>query len=746
MGRAAIYIFCILVHLLCACRQTELQESLPSISDVSASVEENSVTLTARISGNRLGIVSCGFRYGVSDKEMVEKRSEIKDGVFSVTLTEFEYDTKYIFSAFISNGHNHINSEKKEFKTRQRRAFTISESYLRVPWSGGHYVVTLSESDGYEVVCPEDVLWVSLSLDKSRCTVDVAECRQEEPRSCKFIFRRLVDGSECELAISQEKIVYDLGLSSYESNLSYMKSDIRVAVNGNADFEVAAPDNVSWVDVSVNGRECVFSVKENGTTEPRECEIVVRSLDHDFTCSHKIVQQGIVYSLELSSYESRLSGDSHVVDVSVTGNVGWDMQILEESYWINVSVDGDRYSFFVDENASGRQRECEIVFSCADHGLSRTHRIIQAPSTKKCFDVEMTHSGGTFSIYIGAERIGYGWEDDWIDFAGGDSGYASFQLKENTSMVSRSETLRIYTDDDDYLINLTQHSYMEYLDFECPAVKSACVALWDRNGDGEISFEEAVAVTEITKDCFEGYDVSSFDELRFFINAFHWQSMPEYQFEGLPLTSVSLPHGLYDMVGRGAFKDCRNLERVDLGCRSVGAEAFMGCISLKEIDAAVNDEKAFMGCTRLERAVQKNNWVPDMAFKGCSSLRTFRFEQVFWAAPASIGREAFFGCTFLSEISDIPVDVEEICESAFSGCASLAEIRLQHKVKAIGSHAFYGCSGLKAVYLTSGVPPVIGTGAFEGTHPEMKFYVPQALVNIYKSNWPDLADRIEACD
>ena len=37
--------------------------------------------------------------------------------------------------------------------------------------------------------------------------------------------------------------------------------------------------------------------------------------------------------------------------------------------------------------------------------------------------------------------------------------------------------------------------------------KSVCVSLWDRNGDGEVSFEEAVSVTGISRGSFEGYDI-----------------------------------------------------------------------------------------------------------------------------------------------------------------------------------------------------------------------------------------------
>lgn len=731
--------------LLVSCRQPEMYDALPVMEELSAFVEGNKVTLSAKLADGHAGVQNCGFRYGVSEDDMIVKPSVLHDGGFAVVLSELEYSTEYVYSAFVGNGRNTVYSHMNVFETEPFPEMSISESELLVPESGGTYMIAVSGASEYEVTIPEGVSWVSCLCDGSKCTVTVSSTVSLEPRNCKVTFTRTDDGHECVLSISQEKKVYELGLSSYESKMSGEGGNVSVSVTGDAEFEVLIPDEIDWVSSEVTGRRCVFTLCENVTGEQRKCEVVFRSLSHDFSCTYRIVQEYIVYELGLSSYESSLNGGSHVVTVTVTGNVDWEVHVPEEKvWWIYASVEGDRCSFFIDENASGHQRECEAVFSNADHELTCVHKIIQAPSTKKTFDIELNHTNNRFSIYVRENVGGYGCESDWIIYEGEDSGYMSFGVEENTSMSSRSETLRIYAGNEEYLVNLTQHSYLEYIDFECPVVKSVCVSLWDKNGDGEVSFEEAVSVTEISKEDFDGYDISSFDELKFFTNAFPWNSMPEYLFEGSSLTSVSLPQGLYEHVAKGMFKDCRNLERVDLGCRSVDAEAFMGCISLKEIDAAINDEKAFMGCTGLESVVQKWNWVPDMAFKGCCNLRTFTFEKVFWASPVTIGKEAFCGCSSLSEINDIPVDIEKICESAFNGCTSLEEIRLQHKVKTIGPRAFYGCSNLKAVYLTSGVPPTIGSDAFQGTSEELKFYVPETLVNIYKSNWPDLADRIEA--
>lgn len=197
----------------------------------------------------------------------------------------------------------------------------------------------------------------------------------------------------------------------------------------------------------------------------------------------------------------------------------------------------------------------------------------------------------------------------------------------------------------EYVIEVTQYSYLELIDFESPVVKDICVGLWDVNNDGEISYEEAVAVDDIDDRCFAGSDITSFDELKFFVNAFYERNQPEYLFEGSALQSVVLPQGLYWYTGKGTFKDCHELESVDLGNRYVDDEAFMNCTSLKKIEAVIFGKAAFMGCTALEEVVQMWNGIPDMTFKQCSSLRSFTLRDEFWSSEVSIGAEAFYGCS-----------------------------------------------------------------------------------------------------
>ena len=310
---------------------------------------------------------------------------------------------------------------------------------------------------------------------------------------------------------------------------------------------------------------------------------------------------------------------------------------------------------------------------------------------------------------------------DWIGRVGCANGEIGFSVTENKTFEARSASLIFYIDQREYTVNVTQHSSLDIVDFKDPQIKEICVSAWDSNSDGELWYHEVAAVTELNPALLAGVDFVSFEELKFFNNV----SLSDYLFEGSSVVSVSLPSGYGKCgTGKGIFKDCRYLENVDLGGRDVEAEAFMNCSSLKRVPRmSVVGERAFMGCAALEEVVQRCYSVPEMAFKNCSNLRSFSFDpDPYHPENETVGKEAFYGCT------------------------SLAEITIHREVVSIDIRAFYGCSSLKSVYFSSITPPSLGTDAFAGTHPDLKFYVPAPLVGIYKSAWPDLADRIVAAE
>ena len=192
-------------------------------------------------------------------------------------------------------------------------------------------------------------------------------------------------------------------------------------------------------------------------------------------------------------------------------------------------------------------------------------------------------------------------------------------------------------------VTIIQHA--DYIVFADPLVKEICVREFDTNGDGEISYDEAAAVTTNGMvDVFDRTDIVSFDELQYFTGldfvAYMFDSCSYLQSVVLPpqinsvgsfsysaLRNIEIPEGVYDVTSY-AFSFSKNLESVVLNSDLVEIlwDAFEGCSSLKSIDLPetliVMGESAFEDCSSLTtvycRAIEppqltgRGNW-----FKGC---------------------------------------------------------------------------------------------------------------------------------
>ena len=231
-----------------------------------------------------------------------------------------------------------------------------------------------------------------------------------------------------------------------------------------------------------------------------------------------------------------------------------------------------------------------------------------------------------------------------------------------------------------------------------------CSPVIDSNKDGEISYREAVACTELPS--FSGSDIESFDELQFFTSL--KEIGAEVFKECAELNSIILPNGV-TRIGNGAFSGCYNLSSINIpdGVTSIGESTFYGCGSL---DSIVLPESLTS--------------IGGGAFRGCSSLSSIELPE----SLTSIGDEVFRGCGGLVSIT-FPDGVTSIGDYAFYGCRSLVSIILPESLTSMGERAFYGCSGLVSITIPDGVT-VIAYGAFESCSSLSSIELPASLTSI----------------
>ena len=210
---------------------------------------------------------------------------------------------------------------------------------------------------------------------------------------------------------------------------------------------------------------------------------------------------------------------------------------------------------------------------------------------------------------------------------------------------------------------------------------------WDKNLDGELSYQEAANVKYIGYyHYFHGSAISSFNELRYFIGVTY--------------------------IGKEAFKDCSKLYTIVIPD------------NVKTIE-----QNAFSGCSDLQFVNWGNNItdIQDRAFYGCTSLRFI----ILGDYVETIGAYAFYGASSIN--------------------ISTLRVTLPASVKSIGDYAFHNrnvefvyCKSLTPPFL--GGANVFGNDW--GTSWKCKYYVPMSAVDDYKKApyWKDLGDNIVGYD
>ena len=150
---------------------------------------------------------------------------------------------------------------------------------------------------------------------------------------------------------------------------------------------------------------------------------------------------------------------------------------------------------------------------------------------------------------------------------------------------------------------------------------------------------------------------------------------------------------------------------IEYGITSIGDYVFRGCCGMTELT--------------LPNSVTS---IGGNAFEGCSGLTELTLPN----SVTSIADDAFHGCRGLTELT-LPNSVTSIGDGAFRGCRGLTKLTLPNSVTSIGESAFYLCSGLSKITSLAEIPPVCGSGVFDGVNKtNCKLIVPIVSVIAYK--------------
>lgn len=141
--------------------------------------------------------------------------------------------------------------------------------------------------------------------------------------------------------------------------------------------------------------------------------------------------------------------------------------------------------------------------------------------------------------------------------------------------------------------------------------------------------------------------------------------------------------------------------------KSIGNEAFNGCVSLKSIvipdSVETIGKNAFSGCSDVERLVIGNGVITigEGAFSCLESIT----EVAIGNNVKTIDASAFIQCTFLEKLI-IPDSVEEIGFGAFAACSSIKTLIIGKNVKYIGEQAFNSLGKLESLIIPESVEEI----------------------------------------
>ena len=291
------------------------------------------------------------------------------------------------------------------------------------------------------------------------------------------------------------------------------------------------------------------------------------------------------------------------------------------------------------------------------------------------------------------------------------------------------------------------------IEFADDNVKALCVTNWDTNKDGELSKNEAAAVTSLGTVFKGNTTIASFDELQYFSgltsiseNAFKdcsalksviipegVEDIFEYAFSDCSaLNSVTIPESVVNILDF-AFYQCRALSSVILPnkleriCRS--AFSWSGLTSLiipKSVrlittgSGRLSNYGAFSNCGRLQSIVVEEGNPNFDSRDNCNAIiRTNTNELIVGCTntviPSTVTKIG--DCAFIQSgvrSISIPEGVTVIGNAAFAGC-TLTSVDLPNSLTTIGDDAFHDDNEITAITIPSGVTS-IGKGVFIDCH------------------------------
>ena len=202
----------------------------------------------------------------------------------------------------------------------------------------------------------------------------------------------------------------------------------------------------------------------------------------------------------------------------------------------------------------------------------------------------ISYDGGATWTQLG-KAVG----EDGADGSDGSDGKDGMDGEDGDSIfsgVSQDDEFVYFHLSDGTMITLPKHD-KENIQFEDLNVKVICCKNWDTNNDGELSYDEAAAVTDIGYTFSNNKEIIAYNELKYFtgLSSVYFGNCEK-------LWKIALPEGI-TTIPRQAFYACYTLSKINIpnSVTTIGADAFRYTTCLEKVVLGENvnsiDSSAF---------------------------------------------------------------------------------------------------------------------------------------------------------
>lgn len=404
----------------------------------------------------------------------------------------------------------------------------ITTSLYNLDWTNHTLSVEVQANIDFDVVSNDS--WITYietkGLTTSHIVLEVKPNETYEKREGTVLIKQRDGEITGEITIIQD-CLYGIFVSDEELTVSSDGGEIGISVEYNVEYDVEISEFCQeWISLietkGLSNHYHVFRIANNPSYNRREGQIVFRQKEGSLYGVVTIIQepnQGLI----VTTPEYHITNEKQTLDVEIKQNIAFEVQ--PNVSWIKhietKGLDISHLILEVDENISQEQRTGTVIVKQQNGSLSETITIKQdgysviAETTQydinpdaQQLDIKIK-SNVDYSVVI----------DDncksWISII------ETKALKESVVSLSIAKNEGedrigyVYIKYDNVSETITINQPASIIVFKDGVFRKFCVANYDMNSDGEVSYDEACRVIRMD---ISNMGIASIDEIRYFKN------------------------------------------------------------------------------------------------------------------------------------------------------------------------------------------------------------------------------------